>query len=220
MAAAGHRSSTSSAGCTISWAGGPILTDSGGFQVWSLGELRKITRARAPSPRRSAATGCSLSPGVDADSAFAEFRHRDALDECTPADATYEQAQASMLMSRRWAQRSKDEFNKSFAIPTRCSASCRARCFENLRRFAGGLNDIGFDGIAVGGLSVGESRRDMHRILDFIGQAAADKPHYLMGVGTPEDLVYAVGAARHVRLRDADAQRATAGCSRASATSS
>ena len=173
---------------------GPILTDSGGFQVWSLGELRKITEEGVHFASPINGDRLFLSPEVSMQ--IQRSLNSDIvmqLDECTPADATYEQAQASMLMSRRWAQRSKDEFNK-LENPNALFGIVQGTLFEQLRADSlAGLNDIGFDGIAVGGLSVGESKEDMHRILDFIGpKLPTDKPHYLMGVGTPEDLVYAV----------------------------
>ena len=173
---------------------GPILTDSGGFQVWSLGELRKITEEGVHFASPINGDRLFLSPEVSMQ--IQRSLNSDIvmqLDECTPADATYEQAQASMLMSRRWAQRSKDEFNR-LENPNALFGIVQGTLFEQLRADSlAGLNEIGFDGIAVGGLSVGESKEDMHRILDFIGpRLPADKPHYLMGVGTPEDLVYAV----------------------------
>ena len=173
---------------------GPILTDSGGFQVWSLGQLRKIKEEGVHFASPINGDKLFLSPEVSM-----QIQHTlnsdivMQLDECTAADATLEQAQASLQMSLRWAQRSKDELarlennNALFGI-------VQGTLFESLRAESlAGLLDIGFDGIAVGGLSVGESKEDMHRILDFIGpKLPADKPHYLMGVGTPEDLVYSV----------------------------
>ena len=173
---------------------GPILTDSGGFQVWSLGQLRKIAEEGVHFSSPINGDKLFLSPEVSMQ--IQRTLNSDIvmqLDECTAAEATLEQAQASLQMSLRWAQRSKDEHarlensNALFGI-------VQGTLFESLRAESlAGLNDIGFDGIAVGGLSVGESKEDMHRILDFIGpRLPADKPHYLMGVGTPEDLVYAV----------------------------
>ena len=173
---------------------GPILTDSGGFQVWSLGALRKIAEEgvhfSSPingdklflSPEVSMQIQCTLNSDIVMQ-----------LDECTPADATLEQAQASLQMSLRWAQRSKDEHQR-LDNPNALFGIVQGTLFESLRAESlAGLMAIGFDGIAIGGLSVGESKEDMHRILDFIGpRLPADKPHYLMGVGTPEDLVYAV----------------------------
>jgi len=173
---------------------GPILTDSGGFQVWSLGQLRKIVEEGVHFSSPINGDKLFLSPEVSMQ--IQRSLNSDIvmqLDECTPAEATVDEARTSLQRSLRWAQRSKDEHlrlentNALFGI-------VQGTLFESLRAESlAGLNDIGFDGIAVGGLSVGESKEDMHRILDFIGpRLPADKPHYLMGVGTPEDLVYAV----------------------------
>ena len=173
---------------------GPILTDSGGFQVWSLGQLRKIVEEGVHFSSPINGDKLFLSPEVSMQ--IQRSLNSDIvmqLDECTPAEATVDEARISLQRSLRWAQRSKDEHlrlentNALFGI-------VQGTLFESLRAESlAGLNDIGFDGIAVGGLSVGESKEDMHRILDFIGpRLPADKPHYLMGVGTPEDLVYAV----------------------------
>ena len=173
---------------------GPILTDSGGFQVWSLGQLRKIVEEGVHFSSPINGDKLFLSPEVSMQ--IQRSLNSDIvmqLDECTPAEATVDEARTSLQRSLRWAQRSKDEHlrlenaNALFGI-------VQGTLFESLRAESlAGLNDIGFDGIAVGGLSVGESKEDMHRILDFIGpRLLADKPHYLMGVGTPEDLVYAV----------------------------
>jgi len=173
---------------------GPILTDSGGFQVWSLGQLRKIVEEGVHFSSPINGDKLFLSPEVSMQ--IQRSLNSDIvmqLDECTPAEATVDEARTSLQRSLRWAQRSKDEHlrlentNALFGI-------VQGTLFESLRSESlAGLNDIGFDGIAVGGLSVGESKEDMHRILDFIGpRLPADKPHYLMGVGTPEDLVYAV----------------------------
>jgi queuine tRNA-ribosyltransferase len=173
---------------------GPILTDSGGFQVWSLGQLRKITEEGVNFQSPINGDKLFLSPEVSMQ--IQRSLNSDIvmqLDECTPADATLEQAQASLQMSLRWAQRSKDEHNR-LENPNALFGIVQGTLFESLRAESlAGLVDIDFDGIAVGGLSVGESKDDMHRILDFIGpKLPDDKPHYLMGVGTPEDLVYAV----------------------------
>lgn len=172
----------------------PILTDSGGFQVWSLGDLRKITEEGVHFASPINGDKLFLSPEVSMQ--IQRSLNSDIvmqLDECTPADATLEQAQASLQMSLRWAKRSKDEHHR-LENPNALFGIVQGTLFESLRAESlAGLNDIGFDGIAVGGLSVGESKEDMHRILDFIGpRLPTEKPHYLMGVGTPEDLVYAV----------------------------
>jgi queuine tRNA-ribosyltransferase len=162
--------------------------------VWSLGQLRKIVEEGVHFSSPINGDKLFLSPEVSMQ--IQRSLNSDIvmqLDECTPAEATVDEARTSLQRSLRWAQRSKDEHlrlentNALFGI-------VQGTLFESLRAESlAGLNDIGFDGIAVGGLSVGESKEDMHRILDFIGpRLPADKPHYLMGVGTPEDLVYAV----------------------------
>ncbi|GGP59797.1 tRNA guanosine(34) transglycosylase Tgt [Shewanella saliphila] len=172
----------------------PILTDSGGFQVFSLGDIRKITEEgvhfRSPingekiflDPEKSMQIQHSL--GSDVVMIF---------DECTPYPATHDEARKSMQMSLRWAKRSRDEFdrlenaNSLFGI-------IQGGVYEDLRdESVKGLVDIGFDGYAVGGLAVGEPKEDMHRILEHVcPQIPADKPRYLMGVGKPEDLVEGV----------------------------
>ena len=171
---------------------GPILTDSGGFQVFSLGELRKISEEgatfRSPingekillTPERSMQVQREL--GSDIVMIF---------DECTPHPATYEQAQISMELSLRWAQRSKDAHQGN---PAALFGIIQGGMYEELRDISlQGLTDIGFDGYAIGGLSVGEPKEDMMRILDHTApQMPQDKPRYLMGVGKPEDLVEAV----------------------------
>jgi queuine tRNA-ribosyltransferase len=120
------------------------------------------------------------------------------FDECTPYEidgrpATLEDAAKSMRMSLRWAQRSRNEINAG-ENPNALFGIVQGGMYEALRdESLAGLNDIGFDGIAIGGLSVGEPKEDMMRVLQHIGpRLPADKPHYLMGVGTPEDLVAGV----------------------------
>jgi queuine tRNA-ribosyltransferase len=179
----------------------PILTDSGGFQVWSLGALRKITEE-----------GVKFSSPVNGDRLFLtpeeSMRIQRTLDsdivmifdECTPYEingrpATESEARASMELSLRWARRSRDEFdrlenrNALFGI-------VQGGMYENLRDASlDGLVSIGFSGFAIGGLSVGEPKEDMLRILGHTApKLPADKPRYLMGVGTPEDLVDGVAA--------------------------
>jgi queuine tRNA-ribosyltransferase len=128
------------------------------------------------------------------------------FDECTPYEidgrpATEREAATSMRMSLRWAKRSRDEFNKG-ENPNALFGIVQGGMFEHLRdESLAGLNDIGFDGIAIGGLSVGEPKEDMMRVLAHVGpRLPADKPHYLMGVGTPEDLV--AGVANGVDMFD------------------
>lgn len=219
----------------MSWSG-PILTDSGGFQVWSLGDLRKITEQGVKF--RSPINGdlCFLTP--EESMRIQKVLNSDIVmifDECTPYPATPQQAADSMRLSLRWAERSKsaherlanlsvaeammmpggdetatqtvqtgadeagaDETDDAAASkPLQRNALfgiIQGGMYENLRdESLQGLTDIGFDGYAIGGLSVGEPKDDMLRILAHTApQMPADKPRYLMGVGTPEDLVAAV----------------------------
>jgi queuine tRNA-ribosyltransferase len=175
----------------MSW-DGPILTDSGGFQVWSLGELRKITEQGVKF--RSPINGdlCFLTP--EESMRIQKVLNSDIVmifDECTPYPATHEQANDSMQLSLRWAQRSKaaheGNANALFGI-------IQGGMYEDLRdESLAGLTDIGFDGYAIGGLSVGEPKEDMLRVLAHTApRMPVEKPRYLMGVGTPEDLVAAV----------------------------
>jgi queuine tRNA-ribosyltransferase len=171
---------------------GPILTDSGGFQVFSLGDLRKITEQgvhfRSPingakvflGPEESMAVQCAL--GSDIVMIF---------DECTPYPADKYTAEKSMQLSLRWAKRSKEAHGDN---PSALFGIVQGGMHENLRDISlQGLTEIGFDGYAIGGLSVGEPKEDMIRILDHLApRMPQDKPHYLMGVGRPEDLVEAV----------------------------
>ena len=172
----------------------PILTDSGGFQVFSLGDIRKITEEgvhfRSPingekiflDPEKSIQIQNSL--GSDVVMIF---------DECTPYPATEDEARKSMQMSLRWAQRSRDEFDR-LENPNSLFGIIQGGVYEDLRdESLNGLVNIGFDGYAVGGLAVGEPKEDMHRILEHVcPQIPNDKPRYLMGVGKPEDLVEGV----------------------------
>ncbi len=173
----------------------PILTDSGGFQVFSLGELRKISEE-----------GVKFASPINGDKLF--MRPEDSMqiqhvlnsdivmifDECTPYPADLKQAADSMRLSLRWARRSRDEHdrlnntNALFGI-------VQGGMFESLRdESLAGLDEIGFDGMAIGGLSVGEPKEDFARILAHTApRLPTYKPRYLMGVGTPEDIVYAVG---------------------------
>ena len=173
---------------------GPILTDSGGFQVFSLGALRKITEEGVKFQSPVNGDACFLSPEES-------MRTQRALnsdivmvfDECTPHPATENEARVSMELSLRWAARSKNAHdgnaNALFGI-------VQGGMFEHLRdESLAGLQTIGFDGYAIGGLSVGEPKDDMLRILQHTApRLPADKPRYLMGVGTPSDIVNAVMA--------------------------
>jgi len=172
----------------------PILTDSGGFQVFSLGDLRKITE-----------DGVKFASPINGDKLF--MRPEDSMqiqhvlnsdivmifDECTPYPADLRQAGDSMRLSMRWAQRSRsehDRLNNANAL----FGIVQGGMFESLRdESLAGLVDIGFDGYAIGGLSVGEPKEDMARILAHTApRLPSQLPRYLMGVGTPEDIVFAV----------------------------
>lgn len=173
----------------------PILTDSGGFQVFSLGELRKISEE-----------GVHFSSPINGDRLFLtpeiSMRIQQVLnsdivmifDECTPYPATVDQAAQSMHLSLRWARRSRDEHDR-LGNANALFGIIQGGMHEALRdeSFAG-LTEINFDGFAIGGLSVGEPKEEFSRILAHTApQLPRDKPRYLMGVGTPEDLVFAVG---------------------------
>ena len=171
---------------------GPILTDSGGFQVFSLGEMRKITEQGVTFRSPVDGSPVELSPEI------AMRVQRDLgsdivmiFDECTPYPATEQQARDSMQMSLRWAGRSKQAHGDS---PSALFGIIQGGMYSHLREESlAGLEQIGFDGYAIGGLSVGEPKEDMIRILDTLpAQMPADKPRYLMGVGKPEDIVEAV----------------------------
>jgi len=171
---------------------GPILTDSGGFQVWSLGDLRKISEEGVKFRSPINGDSCFLTP--EESMRIQKVLNSDIVmifDECTPYPATHAEALASMQLSLRWAKRSKAAHagnqNALFGI-------IQGGMYEDLRDISlRGLSDIGFDGYAIGGLSVGEPKEDMLRILAHTApQMPGDKPRYLMGVGTPEDLVAAV----------------------------
>ncbi len=171
---------------------GPILTDSGGFQVFSLGETRKITEQGVTFRSPVDGSPVELNPEI------AMQVQRDLgsdivmiFDECTPYPATPDQARQSMELSLRWAKRSKDAHGDS---PSALFGIVQGGMYADLRRASlAGLEAIGFDGYAIGGLSVGEPKDEMMQVLDEItSEMPADKPRYLMGVGTPEDLVEAV----------------------------
>lgn len=177
----------------------PILTDSGGFQVFSLGKLRKITEegVRFASPING--ERLFLTPEVSME--IQKVLNSDIamiFDECTPYEidgrpATEKEAADSMRLSLRWARRSRDEFDR-LQNPNALFGIVQGGMFEHLREESlEGLKDIGFHGYAVGGLSVGEPKEDMLRIMDHIvHKLPDDRPRYLMGVGTPEDLVAGV----------------------------
>jgi queuine tRNA-ribosyltransferase len=178
---------------------GPILTDSGGFQVFSLGAMRKITEEGVKFSSPIDGSKLFLSPEISMQ--IQRALNSDIVmqfDECTPYEidgrpATPEEAAKSMRMSLRWAQRSMNEFTQG-GNPNALFGIVQGGMFENLRdESLAGLEDINFPGIAIGGLSVGEPKEDMMRMLAHVGpRLPAHKPHYLMGVGTPEDLVAGV----------------------------
>lgn len=171
---------------------GPILTDSGGFQVFSLGAMRKISEQGVDF--RSPKNGDKIFMGPEESMQIQHKLGSDIVmifDECTPHPATPEQARSSMELSLRWAQRSKTAHGDN---PAALFGIIQGGMYEELRTISlNGLSQIGFDGYAIGGLSVGEPKEDMMRVLDHITpQMPVDKPRYLMGVGKPEDLVEAV----------------------------
>ena len=185
----------------MSW-DGPILTDSGGFQVWSLGDLRRLDKKgvefRSPvngdvvrlTPERSVEVQRNL--GADIVMVF---------DECTPYPATEREARASMELSRNWAMRSKAAFEAEAggggsgkSGDAQMFGIVQGGMFDGLRRESlAGLIDAGFDGYAIGGLSVGEPKEEMDAVMQGLMPAMPEaSPRYLMGVGTPQDLVRGV----------------------------
>ena len=177
----------------------PILTDSGGFQVFSLGAMRKITEEGVKFASPIDGSRQFLSPEISMQ--IQRSLNSDIVmqfDECTPYEidgrpATSEEAAKSMRMSLRWAQRSMNEFNKG-ENPNALFGIVQGGMYERLRdESLAGLEEIDFPGLAIGGLSVGEPKEDMMRVLQHVGpRLPENKPHYLMGVGTPEDLVEGV----------------------------
>ncbi len=171
---------------------GPILTDSGGFQVWSLGKLRKISEEGVKFRSPINGDSCFLTP--EESMRIQKILNSDIVmifDECTPYPATIKEANDSMQLSLRWAKRSKVAHEGN---PNGLFGIIQGGMYEDLRDVSlNGLTDIGFDGYAIGGLSVGEPKDDMLRILAHTApKMPSHKPRYLMGVGTPEDLVAAV----------------------------
>ena len=171
---------------------GPILTDSGGFQVFSLGDLRKITEAGVHF--RSPVNGDKVFLGPEESMAVQRELGADIVmifDECTPYPADRDQAAASMQLSLRWARRSRDAHADS---PAALFGIVQGGMYPDLRQESlDGLTEIGFDGYAIGGLSVGEPHEERIQVLDALRPLMpVDRPRYLMGVGTPEDIVEAV----------------------------
>jgi len=177
----------------------PILTDSGGFQVFSLGALRKISEQGVTFSSPVNGDKLFMSPEVSMEiQAVLNSDIAMQFDECTPYETNgvptdEKTVRTSLELSLRWGERSIQRFrelnqtNALFGI-------VQGGMFENLRSYSlENISEQGFDGIAIGGLSVGEPKPDFERVLNFIGhQLPADKPRYLMGVGTPEDLVFSV----------------------------
>jgi queuine tRNA-ribosyltransferase len=172
---------------------GPLLTDSGGFQVWSLSKLRKLTekgvRFRSPIDGGEVFLGPEESMQIQTDLGSDIAM---AFDECTPYPATYEEARNSMELSMRWAVRCKEAYKGEGVL----FGIVQGGMYEDLRlESISGLKQIGFDGYALGGLSVGETKQEMADVLAYCTPYLPDdKPRYLMGVGTPEDLVNGVAA--------------------------
>ncbi len=175
----------------IGWEG-PILTDSGGFQVWSLGKLRKISEE-----------GVSFQSPVDGSKVYMDPERSMEVqrelgsdivmifDECTPYPATEDEARKSMELSLRWAARSKAAHAGNDAA---LFGIIQGGMYPNLRSESlAGLREIGFDGYAIGGLSVGEPKDEMLKVLDGLApELPQDRPRYLMGVGKPSDILEAV----------------------------
>jgi queuine tRNA-ribosyltransferase len=205
-----------------------MLTDSGGFQVWSLGALRKISEEGTEFRSHVDGSLCFLSPEISMEvQSVLDAEIAMAFDECAPGDATFDETRRSMELTLRWAKRSREAFdklqrsraNEGGGSPTvregpdadeRSALPARQALFgivqgashldlrrETLERTV----EIGFDGYAIGGLSVGEEKPAMLEVIEEIApRMPADKPRYLMGVGTPEDLIEAV--ARGVDMFD------------------
>lgn len=179
---------------------GPILTDSGGFQVFSLGDLRKITEPGVHF--RSPVDGRPLFMGPEESMTVQRELGSDIVmifDDCTPYPASWEQAHASMRRSLRWAARCKTAHGDN---PSALFGINQGGMYPDLRAESlAGLLEIGFDGYAIGGLSVGEPEAERLEVLDFLADRLPSAyPHYLMGVGTPEDLI--TGVQRGIDLFD------------------
>jgi len=178
----------------------PILTDSGGFQVWSLSERRKITEKGVTFA--SPIDGSKVFMGPEESMAVQKSLGSDIVmifDECTPYPATEQQALDSMELSLRWAERSKRAHQGN---PSALFGIVQGGMYEKLRvHSARGLVNIGFDGYAIGGLSVGEPHDERDRVLDFtVPELPQDRPRYLMGVGRPQDII--AGVIRGVDMFD------------------
>jgi len=173
---------------------GPILTDSGGFQVFSLGDIRKITEEGVHF--RSPINGSKIFLTPETSMEIQTDLGSDIVmifDECTPYPATEAEAEKSMQMSLRWAKRSRERFD-GLGNPNALFGIIQGSVYSHLRDISlEGLLEIGFDGYAIGGLAVGEPKEEMHKVLDYITpKIPENRPRYLMGVGKPEDLVEGV----------------------------
>ena len=183
-----------------------MLTDSGGFQVWSLGALRKITEEGTEFRSHIDGSLKFLSPEISMEvQAALGAEVAMAFDECAPGEATHDEARRSMELTLRWAKRSKEAFDRLHAGSVRTQALfgiIQGASHLDLRRESLERTvEIEFDGYAIGGLSVGEEKHVMMEVIEEIApRMPADKPRYLMGVGTPEDLIEAV--ARGVDMFD------------------
>lgn len=170
----------------------PILTDSGGFQIFSLGKLNQLTEEGAHFQSHLDGTRITLTPelAVEIQETLGADIHM-VLDECTPYPATWEVAKSSMERSLRWARRCRENRSRmelfQFGI-------VQGSIYEDLRQqSAQGLMDIGFDGYSIGGLSVGEPKHHMRAMTEVCTKVLPqDKPRYLMGVGTPLDLIESI----------------------------
>jgi queuine tRNA-ribosyltransferase len=177
----------------------PLLTDSGGFQVWSLGALRKITEEGVTFASPVNGDKLFMSPEVSMDiQAVLNSDIAMQFDECTPYETNgirtdEATVRKSLELSLRWGDRSIKRF-RELETGNALFGIVQGGMFENLRAVSlAGVQDQDFDGIAIGGLSVGEPKPEFERILSHIGpQLPPEKPHYLLGVGTPEDLVLGV----------------------------
>ncbi len=179
---------------------GPILTDSGGFQVFSLGDLRKLDEQGVVFQSPVNGDRVTLTP----ESSIGVQRNLGSdvvmvLDECTAHPATHDQAADSMRLSARWAARCRTAFDTPAAEPVNPGAKLfgivQGGMYDDLRQDSlARLLEIGFDGYAIGGLSVGESKAEMQAVMaGLLPDMPVNQPRYLMGVGTPQDLVFGVG---------------------------
>ena len=173
----------------------PILTDSGGFQIFSLGRMRKITEQGVKFQSPVNGDACFLTP--EESMHIQRSLNSDIVmifDECTPYPTDESMAKKSMELSLRWAERSRRAHDNDGGNPNALFGIIQGGMYESLRDLSlAELKDIGFDGYAIGGLSVGEPKSDMQRILKHsVHQLPVNKPRYLMGVGTPADILNAV----------------------------